>query len=117
MRLPDDPIVVSLLPVFCDEWDKDLGERGWERARAGLDLRALHLLGHTVAGSFTQFGFAFGAEAGQALMASSRTGDWEAADRTVVALRALLAAIRAALAEASPPPGSTPSAEKPGSDP
>jgi hypothetical protein len=103
MQLPDDQMIVSLLPVFCDEWDKDLGDRGWEQARARLDLHALHQLGHTVAGSFTQFGFAFGAEAGKALMGAAKTGDWEAADRTVAALRALLDAIRAALA-AQPAP-------------
>jgi hypothetical protein len=96
-RLPTDPNVVALLPMFCDEWEAALRE-SWPRVREEQDVDALRRLGHTVVGSFAQFGLPRGAEAGAAISACARAGDFAAAEREIEVLLGLIDEVRRELA-------------------
>ena len=93
-RLPDDPHIRELLPGFCEDWREALAESTWPRLLARRDRGGLHHLGHTVKGSFGQFGLPDGAAHGDLLIASARADDWEGAGRHVAALLALVLALR-----------------------
>ncbi|MDP2315113.1 MAG: hypothetical protein Q8P41_19595 [Pseudomonadota bacterium] len=98
MILPDDPILTELLPSFCDDWERQLDVDRWPDLVVTRSRQDLRLFGHTVMGSFAQFGLPEGAHLGKALMACARDDDWERAAGHVDALRCLLSAVRRALA-------------------
>lgn len=100
VRLSDDPTVRELLPFFCDDWEQKLDVDWWPRVRTTRSVDGLRHLGHTVLGSFAQFGVPEGAPLGRALMACAAEGDWAAAEGHVDALRGLVGEVRRALAEA-----------------
>ncbi|MDP2309172.1 MAG: hypothetical protein Q8P18_24325 [Pseudomonadota bacterium] len=102
MRLPHDPTVLELLPIFCDYWEHNFDVDWWPRVRTTRSLEGLRHLGHTVVGSFGQFGVPEGAPLGQALMICARDGDWAAAERHTETLRELVRQVRRALAEEGP---------------
>jgi len=97
--LPDDPDTLDLLPSFCLDWLNILDVRGWPLVLAARDPAALHRLGHTANGSFSQFGLPDGAVMGNTLIACSRADDWDGAIRTVAALRLLVTEVLDQLGE------------------
>lgn len=90
--------MLELLPIFCDDWEHKLDVEWWPRVRGTQSLEGLRHLGHTVAGSFAQFGVVGGAELGHALMACAREKDWTAAERHTESLRDIVRQVRHALA-------------------
>ena len=97
IELPADTDILELLPGFCEEWEAVLDERTWPRVKAARDVDGLRRLGHTIKGSFSQFGFPAGGGVGQGLVDCARQGDWALAERKVEELRGLVSDIRAAL--------------------
>ncbi len=78
MKLPDDPIILELLPEFVDDWLQQIDER----YTALIDNRStndLYRLGHTLKGSCFQFGLDEIARQGIALMDHAKEGRWEEA--------------------------------------
>jgi hypothetical protein len=97
---PLDPDIRALLPEFIEHWERQLSTGWWARLRAAGDAGELRRLGHTVKGSFAQFGMIECAAFGPALMDCAATGEWARADAIVGDLRSRLSALRA---EATPP--------------
>ena len=98
MQPPRDPVLLSLLPEFLTHWEALLTDAEWERLRASGDPAGLHRLGHTVRGSFAQFGMQDGADIGTALMECASKGEWGRARMLFGALRAGMAEVRLAVA-------------------
>jgi len=83
---PRDPILVDLLPDFLDAWEHDLST-GWAQIRTREDLVELKRFGHTIKGSFIQFGFRDLAQAGREIMNGAENNNWLGADEHVKALQ------------------------------
>lgn len=78
MKLPDDPIIMELLPEFVDDWLQQIEERYAPiiEEKNGHDL---YRLGHTLKGSCFQFGLDEIAQMGIELMDHSKAERWEEA--------------------------------------
>ncbi len=87
--LPTDPVLADLLPDFARLWLRDL-DGAVERCRMDNDAESLHRLGHTIKGSFLQFGFTELSAVGVQIMNAALAKDWEGAQAHVTALRSVL---------------------------
>lgn len=84
--LPTDPILADLLPEFASQWLKDLSVT-WSDIQQSQDNEALRRFGHTIKGSFLQFGFREMSVAGKEIMNCAEANDWKGAEVYVQALR------------------------------
>jgi chemotaxis protein histidine kinase CheA len=84
---------VDLMPEFIAQWMKDLTVT-WPEIRERGDLEEFRRFGHTVKGSFLQFGFRELSPVGKEIMADADLGDWEAAHARVAGLLAVLEAMK-----------------------
>lgn len=82
---PQDPILLELLPEFLDSWANDL-TKTWAEIRERADIQELYRFGHTIKGSFIQFGFRDLAAAGREIMEDANAGAWNDAHARVAAL-------------------------------
>ncbi len=78
MTLPDDPIILELLPEFVQDWLKQLDVE-FHEILDKKDEQRLYRLGHTLKGSCLQFGLEDPAKLGITLMEHSKVQDWDAA--------------------------------------
>ncbi len=78
MTLPDDPIILELLPEFVLDWIKQL-DAEFHEILDKKDEQRLYRLGHTLKGSCLQFGLEDPAKLGITLMEHSKVQDWAAA--------------------------------------
>jgi hypothetical protein len=78
MTLPDDPIILELLPEFVSDWLKQL-DAEFNEILDKKDEQRLYRLGHTLKGSCLQFGLEDPAKLGITLMEHSKVQNWEAA--------------------------------------
>jgi HPt (histidine-containing phosphotransfer) domain-containing protein len=78
MTLPNDDIILELLPEFVLDWQKQLDAEFYEILDK-KDEQRLYRLGHTLKGSCLQFGLEEPAKLGITLMEHSKVQDWEAA--------------------------------------
>lgn len=76
MQLPDDPVLLELLPEFLQTWQHD-AVRIIEAAQSHNEAE-LYRLGHTLKGTCLQFGLTELAELGIQLMECARTRAWDA---------------------------------------
>lgn len=83
--LPTNPLLADLLPDFARQWQHDLSV-GFEDLKRLGDLDGLRRLGHTVKGSFLQFGFSELAGIGVEIMHDAAHGDWHTAGLRISAL-------------------------------
>ena len=97
MLLSENATIRSLLPRFCEEWERDFTVQ-FPKLRASGDTEGIRRMGHTVKGSFAQFGVSAGSPLGEALMRAAAAGDWDAADAVVADLFALIQQVKAAIA-------------------
>lgn len=86
---PSDPILLELLPEFLDAWQTDL-DTTWREIVARKDDRELERFGHTIKGSFLQFGFRTLASVGRAIMDDAARSDWDTAGRRVADLATIV---------------------------
>lgn len=82
---PRDPILAEMLPEFLDSWKKDL-THVWTDIQSRADSTELYRLGHTIKGSFIQFGFGNLAQAGRDVMADAESSNWDSARTHIEAL-------------------------------
>ncbi len=82
---PTDPILQELLPEFLDAWIKDLSIT-WSEIRLRGDVQEFHRFGHTIKGSFIQFGFRDLSGVGKQIMEDADHGNWDLASSRVAAL-------------------------------
>ena len=78
MKLPDDPIILELLPEFVDDWLQQIEER-YSMLIETENANDLYRLGHTLKGSCFQFGLDDIAQKGITLMDHAKEGKWEEA--------------------------------------
>ena len=78
MKLPDDPIILELLPEFVDDWLQQIEER-YTTLIETQNANDLYRLGHTLKGSCFQFGLDEIAQQGITLMDHAKEGRWEEA--------------------------------------
>lgn len=78
MTLPDDPIILELLPEFVLDWLKQL-DAEFHEILDKKDEQRLYRLGHTLKGSCLQFGLEDPAKLGITLMEHSKAQNWDAA--------------------------------------
>ncbi|NQW30681.1 MAG: hypothetical protein HQ472_09235 [Ignavibacteria bacterium] len=82
ISLPTEQVMVELLPEFVDSWVSDLTVT-WTSITKSMDTEELYRFGHTVKGSFMQFGFKDLSKAGAALMSDAANSDWETASKRI----------------------------------
>jgi len=90
---PTDPILQELLPEFLDSWMKDL-TISWAAIRERADVQELYRFGHTIKGSFIQFGYRDLAQAGREIMSDADAGSWTNAEARVQALLSVIHTMR-----------------------
>jgi len=78
MKLPDDPIILELLPEFVDDWLQQIEER-YTMLIETQNANDLYRLGHTLKGSCFQFGLDEIAQKGITLMDHAKEEKWEEA--------------------------------------
>jgi HPt (histidine-containing phosphotransfer) domain-containing protein len=78
MKLPDDPIILELLPEFVDDWLQQIDER-YSSLVESQSTNDMYRLGHTLKGSCFQFGLDDIAQMGIELMDHAKEGRWEEA--------------------------------------
>ena len=78
MKLPEDPIILELLPDFVLSWTKDIETRLEEFAKAENEYE-LYRFGHTLKGSSRQFGVEHLSEYGSKIQECAKTHQWAAA--------------------------------------
>jgi chemotaxis protein histidine kinase CheA len=78
MKLPEDPILLELLPEFLDEWLKDMDTK-FPQIINSRNAEELYRFGHTLKGSCQQFGLEDAAQLGIEMMGYAKSGDWEKA--------------------------------------
>mgnify|MGYP001627148029 CR=1 FL=1 len=86
---PKDPVLLELLPEFIEAWESDFAVQWIDIVSRG-NLEELHRFGHTIKGSFLQFGFRSLSACGRAIMEAANAGDWNAATAQVKQLTAAL---------------------------
>lgn len=91
--LPADPVLADLIPEFVRQWMHDFTVT-WSELRASGSLEDFRRFGHTIKGSFLQFGFKSLSGVGIEIMNDAARGDWDAADLRVKGLTQALETIR-----------------------
>ncbi|MFC2131401.1 Hpt domain-containing protein [Bacteroidota bacterium] len=78
MKLPDDPIILELMPEFIDTWIQDINTQ-MPSILESRNKDDLYRLGHTIKGSCLQFGFDDLAKYGYRIMDYSKEENWDKA--------------------------------------
>ena len=91
--LPTDPVLADLVPEFIEQWMTDLTVN-WADLRTRGDLEEFRRFGHTIKGSFLQFGFAELSRVGKEVMHDAETGDWEGAEARLNGIVRVLTELR-----------------------
>ncbi|MDZ4746237.1 MAG: Hpt domain-containing protein [bacterium] len=86
---PTDPVLVEFLPEFVDQWLSDLGEP-YNEMLERHNVEELNRLGHTIKGSFLQFGFKDLSVTGKELMLDAQSENWIAYNAKVNVLKETL---------------------------
>jgi len=88
-ELPSDPVLREFYPEFVQRWLTDF-EQQWPAIIGRGDVVELRRFGHTIKGSFLQFGLRDMSQAGTKIMSCSDNNDWKGAGEIVASLRAAL---------------------------
>jgi len=86
---PTDPVLVEFLPEFVEQWLLDLGEP-FITMLERHNVEELNRLGHTIKGSFLQFGFKDLSVLGKEIMVDAQAEDWTALVDKVALLKSIL---------------------------
>lgn len=82
MNLPNDPILLELVPEFVASWRHDL-ENVLPAIVTQRNRQELYRFGHTLKGSSRQFGFVELAELGGDLMHYAQEDQWDLLQQTI----------------------------------
>ncbi len=89
MQLPDDPILLDLVPDFVVSWTSDV-QTVLPALVAERNTDELYRFGHTLKGSARQFGFSELADCGSEIMQVARQARWDTLSEIIERVRALL---------------------------
>lgn len=78
IQLPEDPIILEMLPDYILSWEKDFQTR-YEGIIALSDISELKRFGHTLKGSSRQFGMRHIAEYGTTIQQYAETHNFQSA--------------------------------------
>ncbi|MFN8359090.1 MAG: Hpt domain-containing protein [Candidatus Kapaibacterium sp.] len=78
MKLPDDPIILEILPEFIDQWLDDLTNL-FPTLVSTKNSQDLYRMGHTIKGSCAQFGLDDVSLMGIELMSYAKAEQWDKA--------------------------------------
>ncbi|MBK9248133.1 MAG: Hpt domain-containing protein [Ignavibacteria bacterium] len=78
MKLPNDPIILEMLPEFIDTWLDDLTTL-FPALVAAKNSQDLYRMGHTIKGSCAQFGLDEVSLLGIELMTYAKAEQWDKA--------------------------------------
>jgi chemotaxis protein histidine kinase CheA len=81
------------MPEFIAQWTKDLTVT-WAEIKDRGDIEEFRRFGHTIKGSFLQFGFRELSPIGREIMDDAEQLDWEGADLRVQGLLVVLGKMR-----------------------
>lgn len=81
------------MPEFIAQWTKDLTVT-WAEIKDRGDIEEFRRFGHTIKGSFLQFGFRELSPIGREIMDDAEHLDWEGADLRVQGLLVVLGKMR-----------------------
>ena len=84
-ELPTDPILQDLIPEFIEQWMTDLTVN-WAGVKDRGDQEEFRRFGHTIKGSFLQFGFRDISAVGREIMNDSEGLDWDEADARILGI-------------------------------
>ena len=87
--LPTDPVLADLVPEFLAQWVNDLTVT-WQDLRQQGDLDGFRRFGHTIKGSFLQFGFKELSAVGKEIMHDADDQDWDTAQDRIHGILAVL---------------------------
>ncbi len=76
MKLPDDPLVLELLPEFIEDWLEQL-DNEFNELFDKKDKDGLYRLSHTMKGSSYQFGFQDLGDKGVEMMEQVKEEKWD----------------------------------------
>ena len=76
MKLPDDPIILEILPEFIDQWLDDLTNL-FPKLVETKNSQDLYRMGHTIKGSCAQFGLEDVSVMGIELMSYAKAEQWD----------------------------------------
>ncbi|GAB5466103.1 MAG: hypothetical protein Kapaf2KO_15390 [Candidatus Kapaibacteriales bacterium] len=76
MTLPNDPMVLELLPEFLETWIDDM-ENKYLLYVSDKNIDEMYRLAHTMKGSCYQFGLDDLGDRGVELMGYVKSGEWE----------------------------------------
>ena len=96
MKLPEDPVILELLPEFVDTWISDIASQ-FKDIMDSKNSDELYRMGHTLKGSCFQFGLDDIAQMGIQLMGHARNQEWEKAIELEVEIRATFDSVKAFL--------------------
>lgn len=99
---PTDPVLVELLPEFVELWLADLGEPFVAMLERN-NVEELNRLGHTIKGSFLQFGFKDLSVLGKEIMLDAQAENWDRLLEKVNDLKHTLVEMRKRLLKDSTP--------------
>ena len=92
-ELPHDAVLKELIPEFVDAWQRDLREQ-WPSIVESGNTEDFRRFGHTIKGSFLQFGFKELAQVGRDIMSDAENNDWAGASERIKALQAILSEVK-----------------------
>ena len=91
--IPTDPVLEDLIPEFIEQWQKDLTVT-WTDIKDRGDLEEFKRFGHTIKGSFLQFGFRDLATVGKQIMEDAEDSDWDEAGARIIGIYNVLAVLK-----------------------
>lgn len=99
---PTDPVLVEFLPEFVEQWLVDLHEP-FDAMFERHNVEELNRLGHTIKGSFLQFGFKDLSLLGKEIMHEAQAENWDGLLEKINALKLILDGMKQRLANDSSP--------------
>lgn len=99
---PSDPVLVEFLPEFVEQWVVDL-DKPFDQMLDRHNVEELNRLGHTIKGSFLQFGFKDLSALGKEIMVAAQAEDWDGVLERVNVLKHILSEMKHRLAKDSSP--------------
>lgn len=94
--LPTDPVLREFFPEFLTRWLADI-ESQWPAIVQRRDATELRRFGHTIRGSFVQFGLRDLSSAGILIMECAEHSNWDKASHVVQHVRQALLEIQSNL--------------------
>ncbi len=91
--LPTDPVLADLVPEFIEQWLTDCSVT-WPQIRHNGNVDDFRRFGHTIKGSFLQFGFRELSTVGKDIMHDADSEDWDAADARITGIANVLAEVK-----------------------